>query len=345
MKSEDKVIALRKLIADDPIAADLRISLFAAAARSFKWDSCLQPFPPGYVKNGVKDIDKLNSDLSSLPPIRELNVTDLDGAVQELLHYILCSDLAPRIKTVPKAEHDTVLAKAPCIAGFQRPQFIFEVLYRSESGLEKRFQHGRMQYPSYFAYHGSKIFNFYSILGYGLQQHLNKTALFGEGIYLSAELHVSQMFSPSGMGWSQSFIGSHLSCAAVCEYVDDPAFVKYQEENRSSEMPEKYILVKNNERIQVRYLLVYGSTRKVANSNSVASRQTVAINATRSNNHNPCIAWMASNKSWLFAGGYFLMLFAIGLMNSQNAHYMKQMLRQKINHMCNSLFGTGDHET
>lgn len=99
-----------------------------------------------------------------------------------------------------------------------------------------------------YAYHGSKSECFYSILNYGLQQHLCKvnplfslvlflflinmkifqTALFGEGIYLSSEPHVSLHFSPFGSGWRNSRFGKEFSCLALCEFVNHPEHLKCQ---------------------------------------------------------------------------------------------------------------------
>lgn len=42
-------------------AADLKWSLFVAAAFSFRYESCLRPFPPVFMKNGIKDMDELVS--------------------------------------------------------------------------------------------------------------------------------------------------------------------------------------------------------------------------------------------------------------------------------------------
>lgn len=285
-----------------------------------------------------------NRVLDGLQSLKDLNIATLADQQLHLLHWIVCKQSNPGLRTVPKSDFDVVFAKAPCLAAFQRPQQIFEVVYREDAHSERRFRENLDQFRSYYAYHGSKLFNFYSILSYGLQQHLNKTALFGEGIYLSAELHVSQMFAPTGAGWSRSAIGSHLACTALCEYVDNPVYVKCQEENSSSDIPEKYILVKNNELVQVRYLLVYGSNRNVGSApvsgQFEQQRQRVGHPRTAERvRPSRCVRWIAANKSWLMAGGYFLMLFAIGLMNSPNAHYMKQMFLQKINHVCNALFG------
>ncbi|XP_058464519.1 protein mono-ADP-ribosyltransferase PARP16 [Malaya genurostris] len=325
---------LKDVLSRDFKAADLQISLFVAAARSFKYDSCLQPFPPEYLVNGEKNIEELKRILDEFPKLHELNLDNLGDRAVCLLFWILCTQSGPRLRTVPQTEFDSVLANAPCQATFQRPQLIFQVLHPDDSHSERKFRQNLDCFPTHHAYHGSKVFNFYSILSYGLQQHLNKTALFGEGIYLSAELHVSQMFSPTGAGWTKSTLGSHLACTALCEYIDNPAYVKCQEENQSTtDIPEKYILVKNNDLIQVRYLLVYSSKRTVdsiSTTNRTVNR-LMTDQGARPVVPNRYVRWMTSNKSWLLAGGYFCMLLAIGMMNSRNAHYMKQMFWQKIN--------------
>ena len=70
---------------------------------------------------------------------------------------------------------------------------------------------------TYWAFHGSRLDNFYSILNYGLQQHLNKTGLFGEGIYLCEDLGVCLTYSSQGLGWIKSRLGQRLSCVAVAQ--------------------------------------------------------------------------------------------------------------------------------
>lgn len=55
--------AVRELVCSclhrDPVAADLRCSLFVAAAQSYKRDSLLRPFPPRYLRADVKDFEEL----------------------------------------------------------------------------------------------------------------------------------------------------------------------------------------------------------------------------------------------------------------------------------------------
>lgn len=53
-----------------------------------------------------------------------------------------------------------------------------------------------------------------------------QSAMYGEGIYLSSELHVSLMFSPYGPGWNHSRCGSVVSTLAICEFVNHPKHLR-----------------------------------------------------------------------------------------------------------------------
>jgi hypothetical protein len=56
---DKKIAALRNILEKDPQAADVKWSLFVAACQSYRYDSCLKPFPPQFINNGIKDIDSL----------------------------------------------------------------------------------------------------------------------------------------------------------------------------------------------------------------------------------------------------------------------------------------------
>lgn len=64
---------------------------------------------------------------------------------------------------------------------------IFSVV---DSGAEAKFQKlaSAGENEAKYAYHGTRFYNVFSILNLGLQQHLNKQALFGEGLYFAQEL-------------------------------------------------------------------------------------------------------------------------------------------------------------
>ena len=52
------------------------------------------------------------------------------------------------------------------------PSHVFEVV--PTEAADERFQVKRGGRDTFYAYHGSRVENFHSILNYGLQSHLNK---------------------------------------------------------------------------------------------------------------------------------------------------------------------------
>lgn len=50
---------LLESLKSDPMAADVKWSLFVSAANNYKFDSCLKPFPSQFVKDEEKDIESL----------------------------------------------------------------------------------------------------------------------------------------------------------------------------------------------------------------------------------------------------------------------------------------------
>lgn len=56
---ERKISSLKHLLEKDLKAADLKWSFFVAASNTYRYDSCLKPFPPMYIKNECKDIEAL----------------------------------------------------------------------------------------------------------------------------------------------------------------------------------------------------------------------------------------------------------------------------------------------
>lgn len=56
---EKKVQCLKHVLEKDLRAADLKWSLFVAACNTYRYDTCLKPFPSMYIKNECKDIEAL----------------------------------------------------------------------------------------------------------------------------------------------------------------------------------------------------------------------------------------------------------------------------------------------
>lgn len=154
-------------------------------------------------------------------------ITHFSSTALDIIHWILTKSKF-EVKTVPKSRHDEVLSLAKNTVQKQLPNQIFKVSYNNSSGAERKYQLLSQGMPKKFAYHGTKFYNVYTILNYGLQQHLNKTGLFGEGLYFAFELQISALFSPSVLSWNKSRIGNLMSCVALCEYIDDPMHYKIQ---------------------------------------------------------------------------------------------------------------------
>lgn len=301
---------LRKRLSDHFLATDLRWSLFVAALYSYRFDTVLKPFPPQYIKNGEKDMKNLEKIVDKVPKLNQLG-EDSDSEIQELLAWVTDNRSWWLTMTdLSKFDDIQALTKDSGVSAV-RPNFVFEVNY-SEANNAK-FQDIRKGRELLYAYHGSRLENFYSILHHGLASHMNKVGVFGEGTYLSGELSVSLHYSPMGRSWERSSLGDKLSCVAVCEMIDDPS-VKCQVKNNNNrsragdsmagEVPEKYYIVQNNDVIRIKYLLVY------CQKSSTHRRSTSAFRS-----------WCFRHKFLLMMIVYAFILIIVGLANSKTFRY------------------------
>lgn len=63
--------------------------------------------------------------------------------------------------------------------------------------------------------------------------------LFGEGLYLAHELSVSMTFSSAGIGWEKAKCGDYLNCVLLCEFLEDPSYVKVRKAGKPIEKYDK----------------------------------------------------------------------------------------------------------
>ncbi|XP_031638032.1 protein mono-ADP-ribosyltransferase PARP16 [Contarinia nasturtii] len=323
----DKAKGLKKLLEADLDACEFKWSLFVAAANNYKYDSLLKPFPSAYVVNKILDINCLRERTANIPDfcvlLKQLqhfcdhpNTSDnfINHETIDLLYWCLIStrDEQPILKSVNRSSFDSVLQKVNSVVPGPRPHHIFEVTSPADSIAEEKFRSHQTNCSTTFGYHGSKLESFHSILNYGLQQHLCKTALYGEGIYLSSEPHVSLMFSPTSYG---------CSCVAICEFVQHPTHLKCHTKEKSNQtgVPDKYFVITNNEIVRVRYLIVYGSVMIKPMNSSLAQGDVT---------ENKMLLWIYRHK-WITAMiAYAIMLLIIGASNSRHGYFMKQYMRQ-----------------
>ncbi|XP_016047717.1 protein mono-ADP-ribosyltransferase PARP16 isoform X2 [Erinaceus europaeus] len=214
--------AIREAVARDVLAADLRCSLFVSALQSYKRDSVLRPFPAAYAQRDRKDFEALLAVAGRLPNLKELLQwpEGQDRCAWDLVSWILSSK-AVTVCSAAKAEFDKIRKlTGTAHAAAPTPDFLFEVQHSGPA--DAQFQEARGGRGLLYAFHGSRLDNFHSILHNGLHWHLSKTALFGEGTYLTSDLSLALLYSPNGHGWQRSLLGPILSCVAVCEVIDHP---------------------------------------------------------------------------------------------------------------------------
>uniref|UniRef100_A0A1B6C5N1 Poly [ADP-ribose] polymerase n=1 Tax=Clastoptera arizonana TaxID=38151 RepID=A0A1B6C5N1_9HEMI len=328
-----KLALVLEYLEKDLIAADLKWSLFIAACHSYRYDSCLKPFPSMYLKDDVKDIDLMKEDIIKIPALnlviflKDSEKCHLEKSTIDLLYWVLIQQKEPTLKSIPNSEIDNVLKLVPSELFAKRPDYIFKVEYCRESMMERTWTSSKENYDTLFAYHGSRLENFHSILNFGLQQHLNKNTLFGQGIYLSSELIVSLPYSQNGCAWGKSLIGSELSVVALCEMINHPT-INCQSKDGSNdksrakakdsfagEVPHKFYLVPNSDLVRVRYLLVY-STCPPYPHNPLESRTF--------------FGWLKEHKYATILIAYIAMLASVGFSHNQYIQRFYKMICHKI---------------
>ncbi|XP_076644301.1 protein mono-ADP-ribosyltransferase PARP16-like [Halictus rubicundus] len=325
-----KVSSLKFMLEKDFTAADLKWSLFVAACNTYRYDTCLKPFPPMYIKNECKDIDALRKAIELIPPLtvilkalQEPDVYQRFGTTIELLYWVLIRLRDPYIKSINKDCYEAILRKVPSEISVAAPNLIFQVANARQSTSEEKWKSIAQGCRTFYAYHGSRLENFHSIIHYGLQQSMCKKPLFGKRMYLSNELAVSLPYSPVGYGWGGSILGNEMSCIALCELVDHVDIKNKDSENNAEIMAKdssggtasnKYYLVTNSEFVRVRYLLVYSQE----------------IQTTRSTNNRGLLAWFKQHKLLTLVLGYVVLLASVGLTHNKQIEKYYKLFAQKV---------------
>lgn len=294
---------LKSFVSLNVPGCDLAICIFAAALKSFKVDQCLRPFPQCFInENNEKDFVSLKKACDKIPKLTELlksTSSTIPKDVVNLLIWLFKDSGIPILTRFPVDELPlSAINKKASINTL--PQYVFEVNYSAK--FETNWKKRKDSQGVFYAFHGSSISNFYSILKFGLQQHFSrgKEVIFGSGIYLSNEISVCTNYSPFGETWQNSLIGSKHSIIALCEVINDEENVKCKDENNKrralngytygGEIPEKYFVVTNSELVRVKYLLVYKGGSAVK-------------------------SLIKKNFLWIVISLYLLMLILIGFFN------------------------------
>lgn len=119
-----------------------------------------------------------------------------------------------------------------------------------------------------------------------------------------------------------------MRSVAVCEYLDDPLYVKTRKENsRNSDIPQKYLLITNNEIVRVRYLLIY-STKKSSAPKAVEStaKENQGLSAGDQRTSTSIFQWACRNPFIISVLLYVLLLFVVGMSNNRAVEYYKNAI-------------------
>ncbi|XP_064476720.1 protein mono-ADP-ribosyltransferase PARP16-like [Ornithodoros turicata] len=324
---------VRKIIAQDLSAADFQWSLFVAALRSYRYDTVLRPFPNAFSDrdSDTKQVDELRDVAARVPALASV-LTDSSNTIPLEAWQLLCWVLTyGDVKIRTRRKEDVKELENSAV------DRVFEVVENPLT--DRRFEASRVDKEVFFAYHGSRLDNFYSILHNGLLAHMNKNSLFGTGTYLSSELDVSAAFSPASYGWQQSSVSPEFSCVAMCEVVDHPD-VKCQDraKNRPSrayaddslggKIPERYYLVQNNSVVRVKYFLLYTATHPRTPSPRPEVLPAGLMRPSPSYCSSPIALFFRNNKSALVIVAYVFLLVAVGLSSSKSGqHFVRRLLR------------------
>lgn len=297
-------VDLESVIKESPEVVDLAITMTYAAAKANKtrYDP-FEPFPMGLqatLKDGSKatfltpdnkrNHEKVREVLEKIPSLTILtswidkgilkdSCDELDPLLYPLLRWILASNRSHLKKLDPEEQ----------ITGMQTNHQY--VMLSSPPAREKQFQELKSLYGSVYAFHGSALGNWHSIMRQGLKNMSGTPAMvngaaYGNGVYLAPDSGTSFGYMRYESGWKNSmFKSSDLGCMAICEIIKHPCL---------SGQPKPYYVVANESLLATRYFmlftthtnayvdgatlkppplkLAYGITKKTANKFSLKKR-------------------------------------------------------------------------
>eukprot|EP00041_Stephanoeca_diplocostata_P020562 m.462966 g.462966 ORF g.462966 m.462966 type:complete len:365 (-) comp21606_c0_seq3:1128-2222(-) len=331
--------SFRCQVAVDLMAVDFIFSLFVTAAKSYRRNSLVRPFPTRFRNEDadeINDFERLLKCIGSIRPLKYYAQTPVaDSALspdaEHLLEWLL-KRCPLRVESCSAMKYMEIQEQTSPNTSIVHPDYVFEVVRKNEIDNGKRtnsFEELRERYGSMIAYHGTALENFHSILFNGFLSHLNKTALFGSGTYLSSDLSVCMGFTRSATAWEHSQMGSQMSCVAVCEVIKHPDVTLPGERLPCADLdqsttlggdkaPDTYVVVPNNDHIRPRYMLVYVD-RKCSSTGSRTPGNRLCSSVTH---------FIARHRFALIMLGYMVVLCLIGLW--QNSRYFRKSVLKYV---------------
>ncbi|XP_021958202.1 protein mono-ADP-ribosyltransferase PARP16 isoform X2 [Folsomia candida] len=256
------------------IVCELRMSLFVKAVMmSDQRPQCLMPFPSSFFNPVTKEkqFGLLKETIAVIPPLQDITEDkQLPRMAWELLHWVFTNPLTIEAITenIPATLEALKLQMnltdiSPRFITSAEPFLLFKV---TPSVPKTSFDAEKVTHGSFFAYHGSPLENFHSIIHRGLKNELNIRKAYGHGTYLSSTLKVSKGYSTGSEAWGHSALMTphvdvglellrkeHLQCVAIVEVVNHPNLKKHKVGGDGTH----YYVVEKDEWLQLSHLIVY----------------------------------------------------------------------------------------
>ncbi|XP_060598202.1 protein mono-ADP-ribosyltransferase PARP6-like, partial [Ruditapes philippinarum] len=231
---------------EDIEVVDLLISLTRAAALSNCNHIIFDPFPtvidPDNTRNLLftpnnRDYDLVKKVLQEMPSMSDMacmtsslkqKLDQSNRSVYPVIQWIITSNRSHIVKLSPERRLE-----------FMHTPHQF-LLLSSPPAKEAAFQEAKKKHGSTFAFHGSSIENWHSIIRQGLMNASGTKlqvngAAYGEGIYLSPHISTSMDYSRMGYGShsvnknkskpdtkTRFLTSSNITCIAICEVITSP---------------------------------------------------------------------------------------------------------------------------
>lgn len=303
-----QLFQIQKHLQTDLLACDARLSLFVAAANSYRYESLLRPFPEEFLDRDrrpninaifdvIADFDRLEIILHQ---ILRGNYSSSHKNVLKLLYAVLVKHGEfVALSTLQLCEFDDLYAHLKITAPSTAPTQIFEVTPSLKCAHTKAYTTLRDQYPVKMGFYGGNLEELYAMLTVGCLP-------MNEPIKLTGNVDAALTQSQYGNSWGASRCGAILNCVAVVEYLEVPSQVSVTDDNL-------HVIVRDANCIQISYLLFFGKSY-------AQDEGALMLKPKMSIDWNDTIKWL-ENKKYAISLGVYLMILSMSLSNGRGMIY------------------------
>jgi hypothetical protein len=230
---------------------DVLINLCYAAATSSRRELIFEPFPHFLCENKKNDYERIVKILDRVPSVSAMKKK---GSTESKLKQFLDEEVYLLIKWILTVNRPA-LVKMPDKKKIPQMNTDHQYMMLVDSPEKTaNFKLMRKECGSYFAFHGSSMENWHSILRRGLLNASNTKlmttgAAYGPGIYLAPDSATSLNYARVGTRWPKSDFGEYnLQCLAIVEVIKHPEV---------PQTPNPYYVVKDPQFVTPRFFLFY----------------------------------------------------------------------------------------